>query len=112
MDIRPVKVYELFTFSGLICLMAPRRAVEVGICVTFVIGIILAGYDGTAIYVWYTTGKVEILGALHDRAYSPLLYSKSLAQNFSGFAVGAFLLILVPFELAIFLKALRRRNAP
>lgn len=92
--------------------MTPRRAVEVGICVTFVIGIILAGYNGTAIYVWCTTGKVEILGGLHDRAYSPFLYSKSLAQNFIGFAVGAFLLILVPFGVATFSKALRRRNEP
>ena len=111
-DIFPVSVHKLFTFSVLSCSMTPRRAVEVGICVTFVIGIIFAGYNGTAIYVWGTTGKVEILGGLQDRAYSPFLYLKSLAQNFIGFAVGVFLLILVPFEVATFSKALRRRNVP
>lgn len=92
--------------------MTPRRAVEVGTCVTVIMGIVLAGYNGTAIYVWFATGKVEILGGLHDRDYSPLLYSNSLAQNFIGFAVGAFLLILVPFEVATFWKALRRKNQP
>ncbi|SIN87961.1 hypothetical protein SAMN05443247_00413 [Bradyrhizobium erythrophlei] len=79
---------------------------------TVVIGIILAGYNGSAIYLWYTTRTVETLGGLHDRAYSPFLYSKSLVQNFIGFAVGAFLLILVPFRVATFWKALRRRNEP
>jgi hypothetical protein len=70
----------------------------------------LAGYNGSAIYLWYTTGTVEILGGLHDRAYSSFLYSKSLVLNFIGFAVGVFLLILIPFRVATFRKALRRRN--
>ena len=73
-------------------------------------GIVLAGYNGTAIYVWFTTGKVEILGGLHDRTYSSFLYSKSLIQNFIGLAVGALLLILVPFSVARFARELRRRR--
>ena len=90
--------------------MTPRRAVVVALCVTFVVGFILAGYNGKAIYVWHTTGKVEVLGELHDRAYSSPLYAKSLVGNFIGFAVGTLILILVPFRVATFWKAFRRRN--
>ena len=90
--------------------MTPRRAVVVGIWITVVTGILLAGYNGTAVYVWYTTGKVEILGSLKDSSYSSILFSKALAQNFFGLAIGACLLILVPFEIAAFVKALSRRK--
>jgi len=107
-DIRTIGVHELFTFSVLICRMTPRRALIVGLWVTFVVGVILAGYNGTAIYVWHTTGKVQFLGRLRDSAFSPFLYTKSLTWNFIGLAFGAFVLILVPFRAVTFWKALRK----
>jgi hypothetical protein len=92
--------------------MTSRRAIEAGLIIVAATGILMAGYNGSALYVWYTTGNVEILGGLRDRAHAPFLYSKSLTQNFIGFGFGAFLLILVPFRAVTFWKALRRRNEP
>ncbi|CCE11492.1 hypothetical protein BRAS3843_700006 [Bradyrhizobium sp. STM 3843] len=92
--------------------MTPRRAVVIGIWVIVATGFILAGYNGAAIYIWYTTGKVELLGSLRDSSYSPILFSKALVQDFLGFAIGACLLVLAPFVIATFLKALGRRKQP
>jgi len=90
--------------------MTPRRAVVVGICATFVTGFVLAGYGGTSIYVWYTTGKVEILGGLKDSSYAPILFGKALVRDFFEFAVGACLLILALFAVAVFSKSLSKRK--
>lgn len=114
-DVRPLLcVQKLFTFNVLTCPMTPRRAVVVATWVTFVTGFVLAGYNGTSIYVWYTTGKVEILGGPHDNSYAPIFFAKALVQDYFGFLIGLCLLILAVFEIAaLFLsKALTKKKKP
>jgi len=105
-------VQGLFTFDVLTCLMTPRRAVAVGLWMTFVTGFILAGYNGTAIYVWYTTGKVEILGSLEDSSFVPPLFARALVQDFLGFLTGALLLICAAFAAPAFSKSIKNRKEP
>jgi hypothetical protein len=84
---------ELRNASSLRCIatyMPPRRAVTVGTFVTFVPGFVLAGYNGTALYVWYTTGQVEMLGRLENSSYSPILYAKSLVEDLAACSAFAF----------------------
>jgi hypothetical protein len=86
--------------------MTPRRAVLVGILVTFVFGFFLAGYNGTAIYVWYKTGKLESLGSLEDSSSVPIYFAARLVMDFGGFLLGVVLLIAVVAQLAYLGKPL------
>jgi hypothetical protein len=85
--------------------MTPRRAVAVGTIVTFALGLLLAGYNGTTLYVWYTTGKVEILGKLEHTSYAPIFFAKSFVENCFGCFIGVCLLIFAMFEAAVLLKS-------
>ena len=76
-----------------------------GIWVTFIAGFVLAGYNGTSIYVWYTTGQVEILGGLIGSSYAPIFFAKALVEDFIGFVVGLCLLIFAVVETAVLAKA-------
>jgi hypothetical protein len=93
--------------------MTPCRAVHVATCVTFVLGLILAGYNGTSIYMWWTTGKVEILGRLEDNSYALIFFfAKALGQNLFGFLIGICLLIFAILEVAFLPKPLIKRKGP
>jgi hypothetical protein len=101
----PFGIQKLFTFRVLTLRMAPRRAVVVGIWITLVLGLVLAGYNGTSIYVWYATGNVEILGRLKDPSFGLFFFAKALFQDFFGFLIGVVLLIFAAVEVAILSKA-------
>ncbi len=73
--------------------MTPRRAVPKGKVVTFVFGFLLAGYNGTALYVWYRKGKVEILGSLEPSSFSPIYFAKVLIENGFFCLLGVLLLL-------------------
>ncbi len=73
--------------------MAPRRAVIIGKCITFAIGFLLASYNGTALYVWYTTGKVEILGSLEPSSFAPTYFAKTLIEDGVFCLLGILLLV-------------------
>jgi hypothetical protein len=73
--------------------MTPRRAVFVGKIVTFALGFLLAGYNGTALYVWYATGKVEILGSLESSSFAPIYFVKTLIENGFFCLLGILLLL-------------------
>jgi hypothetical protein len=95
----------------IVLMMTPRRAFAVGIFVTFVFGFILAGYNGTALYVWYTTGQVEILGRLESRSsFPPILYGKALFQDALGCLLGICLLIAAAAEIVILIKSFRKHK--
>ena len=91
--------------------MTPRRAVVMGILVTFALGLVLAGYNGTSIYVWLTTGKVEVLGNLEGRSRLPLYFKTVIVRDFVGFLIGVCLLIGAIVEAAV-LSRKRRRQYP
>lgn len=90
--------------------MKPRRAVAIVMLITFVTGLILAGYNGTSIYVWYTTGKLEILGSLEDKGRFPLYFMLTLILNFGGFIVGLGLLVFGIAEFAILSKSFTNKR--
>lgn len=79
--------------------MTPRRAVFVGKIVTFALGFLLAGYNGTALYVWHTTGKVEILGSLEASASAPIYFAKTSIENGFFCLLGVLLLLGVLWPL-------------
>lgn len=68
---------------------------------TFVTGLVLAGYNGTSIYVWLTTGKVEVLGNLEDNSRLPLYFTTIVVRDFVGFLIGACLLIVAIVEATV-----------
>jgi hypothetical protein len=82
--------------------MTPLRSVVVGKVVTFVLGFFLAGYNGTMLYVWYTAGKVEILGSLESSSFAPLYFTKTLIENgiFGLLGVGLLLIAILPLSLS------------
>jgi hypothetical protein len=86
--------------------MTPSRAVLMGKIVTFVFGFLLAGYNGTALYVWYRTGKVEILGSLEPGSFAPIYFAKVLIEN------GFFCLLGVLILLGALWPLLARRKQP
>ena len=73
--------------------MTPRRAVFLGKVVTFVFGFLLAGYNGTALYVWYAKGKVEILGSLEPSSFAPVYFAKTLIEKGFFCLLGILLLL-------------------
>lgn len=82
-----------------------------GILVTFALGLVLAGYNGTSIYVWLTTGKVEVLGNLEGSSRLPLYFKTVIVRDFVGFLIGVCLLIGAIVEAAV-LSRKRRRQYP
>jgi hypothetical protein len=90
--------------------MNRSRAVFIAILIAFVAGFILAGYNGTAIYIWHTTGKIEILGSLEDRPRVPIYFTMTLILNFGGFLIGVCLLIFAIAEFVVLSKSLIKKR--
>lgn len=90
--------------------MTPRRAVAVGIVVTFVFGFILAGYNGTALYIWYTAGRVEILGSLENSSFAPILYIRAVLQDVFGCVLGVLALVAAVVETTILIRSFRKQK--
>ena len=69
----------------------------------------MAGYSGTALYIWYTTGQAEILGKLVSSSYAPGLFKWSLGEIVFAFLVGVCLLITALYWAVALIRSLWKK---